>query len=298
MAHLTASTPALGRPGIEKIVQMYPTQSDAYFQQLAGETINTALRFITVYTEGDFGYADVINEGTPMTFDDWTIPYTFNVTPKIRVLGWEATREGQESDQYGLYAKSATKLRYGLVKTMERNVADIFNNATSTSAPYITPDAAAFISTAHLYEDGTTANRPTTDIAFGALALEQALQELMAQLGHRGDPMPQDGPFTLVVPTELAGVAHRVVEASGMAQTAYLNEPNALVKKARISVHVNPWLTDTNNWFLIPTEKSRRGICTVRRRAPSLKTDYDINTNMMYALFIKDWRGHWGSIVS
>ena len=303
MPHLTASTPALARRGIEKIVAAYNTDSKQRFQDLIGEEVRTTLSFIRLYEEGDFDYANTIAEGTPMVFDDWSIPYTMDVTPKIRVVGWEATREGQQSDQYGLYAKAANKLRAAMQKTMERNVADFYNNGTSTSAGYKTADGLAAFSTAHLYDGGTWANQPTTDIAFGALALEQALQELMDQKGHRGDPMPADGPFILVLPTALWGVGNRVVGSDQLAQSAN-NDPN--VAKGSISkVHVNPWLNDTNNWFLIPAAKSDRTLCVCRRTSVTVKTDYDINVNMdkwrldeMYALFWKSARRMWGTFPS
>lgn len=301
--HVTDSTPVLARPGIEKIVGTYNTQPGMISNDLVGEEINTSQSFFRVYTEGDFGYAATINEGTPMTYDDWEIPYTMDITPKLRVIGWESTRLAQESDQYGLYAKATKKLRLSLQKTMNRNVADMFNNCTSTTAPYPTPDGVAWISTAHLISTGATgSNRPAADVALGALTLEQGVQELNAQVGHRGDPDPFQGPFNLIVPTGLAGVANRVVNASGLAQTTSLNEPNyggSFVSK----VVVVPWLTDTNNWFLIPANKSERNHVVIRRRAPQLKTQYDINIDAdrwrldeMYAIAPLDWRRSWASL--
>lgn len=302
--HITASTPHLARPGIEKIVTTYNTDPSQDFQDVVGEEIRTTLSFIRLYTEGDFGYASTINEGTPITYDDWATPYTMDVTPKIRVIGWEATRQGQESDQYGLYAKAAGKLRLSLAKTMNRNVADMLNNAETASAPYMPPDGVAFFSTAHKLDTGNTgSNKPSTDIAFGAAALEQAIQELTAQVGHRGDPLGYDGTWNLIIPTGLMGVANRVVMASGAAQTTNLNEPNWAGKYID-KISVNRWFTgvSSNSWVLWPSRKEDRPLVVVRRNSPSLKTDYDINIDSdkwrldeMYALAFKDWRRAWGT---
>lgn len=301
--HITASTPHLARPGIEKIIQTYPDDPMMVAGKLVGPVMNTSLRFVRLYTEGDFPYADIVNDGQPMTFSDWLTPHTMDVTPKMRVLGWEATRLGQTSDQYGIYSKAAMKLRKALKKTYERDVADMFNNAETNSAAYRTPDAVVFLSTAHLLDDGTATgtNKPASDIALGALALEQAIQELAAQVGGRGEPMPAMGPWYLVVPPQLLGVAKRVVESSGLAQTAN-NDPNALITGRIVDVVMNPWFTSTTAWFLMPAPKSERQLLEVRRQAPQVLTDFNINTKAdvwrvdeMFALAWQDWRNTWGT---
>lgn len=304
MANLMANKAAFYRKGIDKIVKAYKDGKPEFFSELLGEEITDKQSFYRIYTEGDFGYAGVVNEMGSSVFDDFQTPYTMDITPLKRQIGWITSTEAVEGDLYGIVRRAVPKLKKALRNTMELAVANQINNMTSTSVPYATPDGLALISTAHTIEGGTAANRPASDIAFSALALEQALQELRDQVSHRGIPNPEVGPFTLIVPNELLGVAKRVVEASGFAQTAN-NDPNALIRETGIRVHANPWLTDANNWALQSTSKMDRNICLVRRRGVTMHQQFDIykdaevmTVNEIYQVFNKDWRGFWGTAPS
>ena len=305
MANLMANKAAFYRKGIDKIIKAYKDNKPEFFSELLGEEITDKQSFYRIYLEGDFGYAGVVNEMGSSTFDDQQTPYTMDITPLKRQIGWITSTESVEGDLYGLVARAVPKLKKALRNTMELAVANQFNNFTSTAAPYVVPDGLALISTAHTLHGGATAaNRPASDIAFSALALERALQELRDQVSHRGIPNPEVGPFTLMVPNELLGVAKRVVKASGFAQTAN-NDPNALISETGIKVHANPWFTDANNWGLMNSAKADRNICLVRRRGVTMHQEYDIykdaevfTVNEIYQVFNKDWRGFWGTAVS
>lgn len=301
MANLMANKAAFYRKGIDKIIKTYDDGVPQFFGELLGEEINDKQQFYRIYTEGDFGYAGVVNEMGSSTFDDFQTPYTMDITPLKRQIGWITSTEAVEGDLYGIVRRAVPKLKTALRNTMELAVANQINNFTSTAVPYRVPDALALISTAHTTQGGTAANRPSSDIAFSATALEQALQELRDQVSHRGIPMPQVGPFTLIVPNELEGVALRVVNSMQQAQTAN-NDSNQLNKKRINVIHANPWLTDANNWALQVTSKDKRVICAVRRRGVTMHQEFDIykdaevfTVNEIYQLFNKDWRGFWGT---
>lgn len=305
MANLMANKAAFYRKGIDKLIQIFPDDAPVFHDELLGEEISDKQQFYRIYQEGDFGYAGVTNEMGSSTFDDFQTPYTMDITPLKRQIGWITSTEAAEGDLYGIVRRAVPKLKVSLRNTMELVVANQINNFTSTSVPYRVPDALALISTAHTLDGGSTAtNRPSSDIAFSALALEQALQELRDQVSHRGIPMPQVGPFTLIVPNELEGVALRVVNSMQMAQTGN-NDSNVLNKRRIANVHANPWLTDANNWALQTAAKSRRVICLVRRRGVTMHQQYSIfkdaevfTVNEIYQVFNKDWRGFWGTAPS
>lgn len=298
--NLMANKSAFYRKGIDKIIKTYDDGIPSFYPELLGEEITDKQKFYRIYTEGDFGYASTVNEGGASTFDEFQTPYTMDITPLKRQLGWMTSTEAVEGDLYGIIRRAVPKLKYSLRVTMEQAVANQINNMTSTSVPYVLPDGLALISTAHLIQGGTAANRPSSDIAFGYLALEQALQELRDQVSHRGIPMPQVGPFTLIVPNELEGVANRVVNSMQMQGTA--NNDTNWARRRISNVHANPWLTDANNWALQSSAKDRRVICAVRRRGITMHQEYDIykdaevfSVNEIYQLFNKDWRGFWGT---
>lgn len=294
---------AFHKTGLDKIIKLYRNDQPSWYPELLGEEISDKQRFYRIHTEGDLGYAVTVNEGGSATFDEFQTPYTMDITPLKRQIGWLSTTEALEGDIYGVVKRAVPKLERSLRKTMELAVANQINNMTSTSTPYVCPDGLALISTAHLYQGGTWANRPSSDLAFGYLALEQALQELRDQVSHRGIPDPQVGPFTLIVPNELEGVANRVVSSMQIPQSAN-NDPN-WAKRRINNIHVNPFLTDANNWALQTTAKDQRSICLVRRRGITMRQEYDIykdaevySVNEIYQLFNKDARGFWGTAPS
>lgn len=289
------------RVGIDEIIKTYDDGTPNFFEDILGETVTNKQAFHRVYERGDFGYATVVGEGEPGEFDDFRLPYTMDVTALKRQIGWSASTESLESDIMDILSDALPMLKHALRMTKEQAVANQINNFTSTSAPYNTPDGDALISTSHSIETGDTGtNRPAADIALSAAALEQALQELTDQVTQRGLPFPQMGPFDLIVPNELQGLAYRLINTTQIPQSAN-NDVNWAKTRIRFSGS-NPWLTDANNWALQVSDKSRRVIKMLVRRAPTFKRWEDPNldavlhsVNEIYTCYNAGWRGFWGT---
>jgi hypothetical protein len=294
---------ALHRVGIDQFIEAFDDGVPNFYDDILGEVIADKQAFYRFQIEGDFTYATVVNEGSPGSFDDFRAPYSLDVTPLKRQIGWASSTESLEGDIYGILKKALPKLKESLRATKEQAVANQVNNFTSTASPYVCADGLALISTAHLTETGTWANRPAADISLSYLALEQALQELRDTVSHRGKPMPIVGPFVLIVPNELEGLANRIVTSMQMPQSA-TNDPN-WAKRRIATITSNPWLTDVNNWGLQVVNKAKRPIKMVVRRKPTMHSWYDGYTdsqanssNEIYSVCNPDARGFWGTAPS
>ena len=291
------STARLDRPGNDKLIQLYQNSEPNRWKDFVS-VISSKQGFERVLQYGGFGNAGIVNAGQAIETDDWQTPYYKDITPKKRgILYFEASEVG-ETDQTGVSKKVAKGIALAFLATKEAFVADFFNNMTATGSAYLGPDSKPLIATDHPNDTGTWTNRPATDIAFSALALEQAIQELAAQENHRGEAMPAEGPFDLHIPIGLMGVANRVVKASGLAQSAS-NDPNwagGMIRK----ICWNPRYTSSTAWGL--KDIHAENLVLVQRRPIKTKAQEVIEkdgemraTTEIYGAAVVNQRGFWGT---
>ncbi len=106
-------------------------------------------------------------------------------------------------------------------------------------------DGQYFFDTDHPIGDtGSTQSNKVT-VALDATGFKAARTLLRKLKDDYGTPVNQDLSLTLVVPVDLQGAAEDVIYKQYISGT----ESNPLYKAAEILV--NPWLTDTNDWFLV-----------------------------------------------
>jgi hypothetical protein len=281
---------------------MFNEKIPKYWQQLIGAQISTKQEFEEILLEGDFGMAPVVDEGSPVTYDDFQTPYSKRFYPTMRSIGFAVSKQAKYTDLYGVVAKPARKLAMAMAKTKEQKVANILNNATSILMAYAGPDGKALIATDHPLASGTASNRPATDVSFGALAAAQGITELGLQESHRGDPSPCAGPFMFVGPMNMWDQAERVFRSPGQAETMNTSEKNA-VGKPVTKIHTNPYFTFTASWFLI--DLTMNPLFILNRIPLGTDEDYDMDLKKWkfsieeeYEANFKDWRGVWGSWLS
>lgn len=301
MARTIAASPLLARVGLLENVKQYQEKIKKYWPELIGTTYSTKQAYEEMLLEGDFGMAPIVGEAQPVTYDDFQTPYSKKYYPLMRSIGFQVSKQAKYTDLYGIVSKPSKKLALAMNKTKEQKVANILNNATSTSGAYAGPDSAALISTAHPIQGGVATNRPATDISFGPLAAAQGISELGLTKSHRGDPAPVTGPFMAVGAYALQDKMYRVFESQLQAETAN-NDKNFVSTMVR-KVHINPYFTFTASWFLIDMEMNPLFI--LNRIPLGTDEDYDMDLKIFkfsieeeYEANFKDWRGLWGSWIA
>lgn len=294
-------SPLLGREGLNDVISIYNDKNPGLWRKIAKQ-VDTKDYFYRVLQEGDMGPALALNEATGINYDDFQTPFNKDYYPLKRGVGFAVSSEALESDRYRVLAKKGVKMAKSMNKTIEADVANFVNQATAST--FLGPDGQSLASTSHPLDSGLASNilnapagsSSFVSLALGPLALEQAVQELVAQQSHRGDPMMFMGPYRLYVPPALWGLANRIVKANGV-QGTNTHDPNwsgGYVSE----VVMDPYFTSSTAWALRSVKDDEHGLAFISRRNERTKEQYDIDKDVMkYTLTriwvkgIEDWRG-------
>lgn len=223
-----------------------------------------------------FGLPDIKNEGQAIRFDTDGEGYKTRLTSVVWGLGWMASREEVEDNQYeSRAARRSRNLAYAMGQNKEIIHAAHFNNAFSSS--YLGGDGVALCSTAHPTAAGNKSNKPTVDADLSEASLEDELINARLMTNSRGLKMYFRAK-ELVVPPQLSFVAERLLKSEKQSGTAN-NDINAVRSSGMISKGYSVWdyLTDANAWFLM-IDNVPEGLVTLQRRKLEMDQDNDWDT--------------------
>ncbi|MEM4168038.1 MAG: Mu-like prophage major head subunit gpT family protein [Candidatus Caldarchaeum sp.] len=165
-------------------------------------------------------------------------------------------------------------------------------------------DGVPLFSTDHPLMNGSTySNR--LGAALSKASLQDAITRFRRAVNHRGQPITIE-PRYLIVPPELEFTAKELINSSVVVaqggsgfSTNYTN-----VLQGIAEVVVNPYLIDTNDWFLF-ADKGDHKLMLFWREKPNITTDRDFRTqgissaiNMALSVGYVDWMGLVGSSVA
>ncbi len=236
-----------------------------------------------------FGLASVKTEGSGITYTSNTQGPTTRFTNVVYGLGFQETRESVEDNQYKGKATSKTKaLARSMRHTKETVLANIFNRATNSS--YAGGDGKELIATDHPTVNGTQSNELATPADFSEASLEDLtiqMRNATDSTGLRINLMPK----RLLIPTNLEFEAIRVLKSNLRSNSAE-NDTNA-VKTLDLETVIWPFLTDTDQWFLL-SEGIDEGMILFNRRAAELEKDSDFDTDNFKHKSTERYVGGWG----
>lgn len=234
---------------------------------------------------GNFGlvpeYNSATAEGNPgaIAYDSFADLYEQTFTHKEYALGTAVERKLLDDDQRGLIRRKAQNLGFAFGRTRATHASSVFNNAFSSS--YLGSDSKALCADDHpvnKVSSSTFDNKGTTALSYEAVvATLIAGQDLN---DDRGNPM-QSIYDVLYVPTALQATAFEIVNAIGKPGTAD-NDANALTAIANgLSVVVDPYLTDANNWFMIDSAMAPMHLLWFNRVQPEFALDPSSDFNLV-----------------
>ena len=248
----TGSAPRLLQSGVKKIfgdgLKEHPIK---YSKMFDGE--NSSKQFeVDVQLEG-FGLASQKQEGDDITFDSRQQGFTPKYPNLAYAKGFVVTREAIDDELYGQFRKGARSLAKSMMITKEVIGAAVYNNGFDSNFTMTDGDGVELFSTAHSNgpSGGTYSNRLTVDADLS----EASLENLLIQIGNVKDARGLQSALQavrLIVPTDLNYEAIRILKSSGQSGTAN-NDINAIKESGAIrdGTLVNPYLTDTDAWFLL-----------------------------------------------
>lgn len=203
--------------------------------------------------------------------------YETTFTHKEYALGVGIERKLWDDLRTAQIKRRVQDLGHAFGTTMAVHMSSVLNNAFSSS--YVGGDSAELCASDHPINkrsSDTFSNIGTTALSYDAM-----VTTLIAgndQQDDKGNPMPVIYD-TLYVPTALQGTAYEITQALNKPGTAD-NDANFL-KGISLSVVVDPYLSDSNNWFMLNKSMAQRHLLWFWRVRPEIALDPQSNFNLV-----------------
>lgn len=233
---------------------------------------------------GDFGLVPEYNSataegaGATIPYDSFNKLYEKTFTHKEYAKGVAIERKLWDDDQRGNIKRRARSLGNSFGTTIAAHQASVFNNAFSASVTG--SDSVALCATNHPNrpDDTTTthSNKGTSALSYSSVVATLAAAQRFED--DRGNPLPVVL-RTLLVPIELQAKAYEITNALGKPGGAD-NDANFL-NAQNMNVVVDPYLTDTNNWFMIDPSAAQEHLMWFWRVRPELTLDPSSDYNLV-----------------
>ncbi len=231
----------------------------------------TTHKFERIQTIAPFGAMPAKGEGEEYSFDQLMPGYSKDITPNEYGFGFQWTETAEEDDEYEVLAQKSRWLGFSARYLQETLAAAVFNNGF---AAQLTPDGAALFSTAHvLKRGGSVKNELSTAADLSIAAISQMRSDMRTNTKlESGQLISPSKDLSLVVHPDNEMLAHRLVQSTGLPQTAD-NDTNPIKDRMSISVLVWEHLSDADAWFLVAKKTSAHGLIQVSRKKPTLNAE-------------------------
>lgn len=188
-----------------------------------------------------------LNEGDQFSLDEPVLGGTVQYEAEIFGLAVEITFPMWKDDQYGVMREIVAELARASRNKQEVEAWSVLNNAFDNSFPGF--DGVSLCNTAHPLLDGVTtvANRPSADVTFSTLAVQNSIIRFENMVDERNLPRLLAPTMALVSPSNKF-LAREVLGSAGKPFTAD-NEQNSLLQDDLRWMVVH-YFTDSNQWFI------------------------------------------------
>jgi phage major head subunit gpT-like protein len=210
-------------------------------------------------------------------YDSFSALYESTFTHKEFALGISIERKLWDDDQQGLIRRRATSLGDTFGVTRSYHAASLFNNAFSAS--YVGGDLVALCSDSHpVNKDSSSTydNAGTTPLSYSAVIATIKAGNAMTNDRSLPRPIMYD---TIMVPSALQDIAFEVTKSVLKPGTAD-NNANFLNGKG-LNIVIDPYLTDTNNWFMIDSAQAKQHLLWFNRVLPEITIDPASDYNLV-----------------
>lgn len=190
-----------------------------------------------------FGLPQPKSEGQPMATDDVVEGPKKNISHTTFALAAEFSWEALRDEKYGMLKGAARELGKSMRELLEVKGHLIYNDGFSTETAI---DGLSVFNTAHINRKlGTTwSNRAAVDL--GYTAVQQVFTDFMNLVDGTGKHIVLQ-PEKLYVPPESWVMAKQLFEST---LEPFTTDNTANVVKGKLSVVVDPYITDTDSWFV------------------------------------------------
>lgn len=235
-------------------------------------------------------------EGASIQYSDIRQLDQLTIYVKTFARGLRISQEALEDGKYNVIGDSVRDMATLCKYKRLQDAAAVWNNGFAGGQ--VGSDGQQLFATAHVRVDSTTwSNMFTTGLQLSITNLETALVNLRKQTDERNLRIPATQGIVLHVPPDLEYTALNLVQAPGR-PGVFSNDVN--VAGRRVTVEIDDFLTDTDNWFLQVTGQ-HKCIWIERLRPQTMKggdfdtTDSKFAVRMRYYYGFESPRGVYGS---
>lgn len=299
-------------PGLREIVGTRLGGRESYYSRLL--KVETSSRNYEDYlAAAGLPIAIEKPEGQPITVFDPLEGLKKRISHTSYGIGCEFTEEAMDDDLYKSSGSALTAAGNGLGDSMAEVVeiqAHRFFNAeaflTSAVPDFLRP-LPDYLSTVSVYntahgpvaggESGTQSNRPATDVDFTVTSFRTALAQFKRYRTDRNLRIPGVSfPNRLVVPPEVEYDAREILQSTNRPDTANLVEN---VTRGAVQIIVDPYLDDTDAWFLLAPEHNLVFLWRKRPQMDSFDDRWTRTAVMLmwqrFSMAAVHWIGTYGS---
>lgn len=243
------------------------------------------------------GFQDPVVFDGKIRYVEAEADYEVEYVPEELALGFQVTRAMADDNQYSGIFGQAEEQGISFARKRRKDAASVFNNAFAAGTTGY--DGVSLCNDSHPRSQavpGTTVDNSLA-LALNSTNLESAIvamQDFGDDLGEEITIMPD----VLVVPRALRKTG---LELVGSMQTPD-SANNAINVHEGMGLIVDPYLTDTNAWFVVDSTMARRYLRWFDRIPPEFASAGDFDTlirkyrgYMRYSYGWSDWRWVIGS---
>jgi hypothetical protein len=252
-------------PGLREIIGTRLGGRESYYSQVT--KVQTSARNYEDYlAAAGLPIATLKPEGDDIVAYDPLEGSKMRITHEVYGIGFEISEEAMDDDLYKGSGSALTEAGNGLADSLAE-VVEIQAHRLFNSEAFLTSAVPTFMrtlpdnaSTISIYnstghnpvsggEAGAQANRPSTDVDLTVTSFRAALTTFKKYRNDRNLRIPGiSQPNRMVVPPDLEWDAKEILGSSNRPDTANRVEN---VTKGAVSLLVNPYLDDTDAWFLL-----------------------------------------------
>jgi len=189
-----------------------------------------------------------------LTYTEFKQGNSKTITPKEFALGLKIQRKFFDDDLYGVVEQTVRQLGTVTRYRMEQDAASVFTTAFSTGT-FTTFDSLALASGSHTFVTTSTTQSNSGTSAFSYAALDAAMTLMRKYTNSQDRLILNIKPDMLLGPVDLETQFTEVIQSELKAGTAN-NDMNVFNRKFKIVT--TPFLSDTNNWFLIDSKRMKQ----------------------------------------
>ena len=241
-------------------------------------------------------------EGTPIAFDDPVQGTQIRTVHQTYALGWRATMEMMQDDQFAVMARMSSELGESARDHMERLAWNLVNDGFTGTITGFEGDT-LFEATHGLRRSNvgqTVSNILAPPVALSQTGIEDILT-LAETTTTDENRFTAFNPTVLVVHPSQAHNAYVLLNTEQKPGSADNDVSTVVSSRTGITVLSSPYLSSSSNWFMF--SPPGKNTLTYNDRMPvtfSKAQDSDTQDQKFYGVYRasvmwSEWRGSWGS---